>query len=93
MFGYLGRNGAGKSTTMRILTTCCGRRRDGEGRWPRRLLAPRRGAQGVGAALQEAALDELMTGREHLDLAARLAGLGKRGVGSSGRGAARGLRA
>ena len=30
-----------------------------------------------GAALQDAALDELMTGREHLEMAGRLAGLGK----------------
>ena len=32
----------------------------------------------LGVALQEAALDELMTGREHLVLAARLGGLGRR---------------
>jgi ABC-2 type transport system ATP-binding protein len=78
IFGYLGRNGAGKSTTVRILTT---------------LLRPTGGRASVagydvcsqatevrrivGAALQEAALDDLMTGREHLLLAARLVGLGK----------------
>jgi ABC-2 type transport system ATP-binding protein len=78
IFGYLGRNGAGKSTTVRILTT---------------LLRPTAGRavvggfdvgsdpasvrQAIGVAMQEAALDELMTGREHLLLAARLAGLGK----------------
>ncbi|MGI8807866.1 MAG: ATP-binding cassette domain-containing protein [Acidimicrobiales bacterium] len=78
VFGYLGRNGAGKSTTVRILTT---------------LLRPTFGTAKVlghdvssdpgavrkvfGAALQDAALDELMTGREHLEMAARLAGLGK----------------
>jgi ABC-2 type transport system ATP-binding protein len=78
VFGYLGRNGAGKSTTVRILTT---------------LLRPTSGTASVlghdvsrdpgavrkvfGAALQDAALDELMTGREHLEMAARLAGLGK----------------
>ncbi len=78
VFGYLGRNGAGKSTTVRILTT---------------LLRPTSGTATVlghdvvsepgavrkvfGAALQEAALDELMTGREHLEMAARLAGLAK----------------
>ena len=78
VFGFLGRNGAGKSTTVRILTT---------------LLAPTSGTarvgghdvaeepsavrQVLGAALQEAALDELMTGREHLSLAGRLAGLAK----------------
>lgn len=78
IFGYLGRNGAGKSTTVRIATT---------------LLRPTAGRaavggfdvcshpasvrQAIGVAMQEAALDELMTGREHLLLAARLAGLGK----------------
>jgi ABC-2 type transport system ATP-binding protein len=78
VFGYLGRNGAGKSTTVRILTT---------------LLRPTSGTAKVlghdvntdpgavrkvfGAALQDAARDELMTGREHLEMAARLAGLGK----------------
>jgi len=78
VFGYLGRNGAGKSTTVRILTT---------------LLKPTSGTAMVlghdvgtaagavrkvfGAALQDAALDELMTGREHLEMASRLAGLGK----------------
>ena len=75
IFGFLGRNGAGKSTTVRILTT---------------LLRPSAGSAHVlgtdvtadpatvrrmlGVALQEAALDELMTGREHLVLAARLTG-------------------
>ena len=76
IFGLLGRNGAGKSTTVRILTA---------------LLRPTRGSASVlgidvtanpaeaharmGVALQEAALDELMTGREHLVLAGRLAGM------------------
>ncbi|MCA1692103.1 MAG: ATP-binding cassette domain-containing protein, partial [Actinobacteria bacterium] len=65
IFGFLGRNGAGKSTTVRILTT---------------LLHPTAGSARVrgmdvleqpsavrrvlGVALQESALDELMTGRE-----------------------------
>ena len=82
VFGFLGRNGAGKSTTVRILTT---------------LLAPTSGTarvgghdvmeepsavrQMIGAALQEAALDELMTGREHLVLAGRLVGLTKPAAG------------
>ncbi|MGQ0520777.1 MAG: ATP-binding cassette domain-containing protein [Actinomycetota bacterium] len=76
IFGLLGRNGAGKSTTVRILTT---------------LLRPTSGSASVlgmdvtaepgpvrralGVALQDAALDELMTGREHLVLAARLSGM------------------
>ena len=78
IFGFLGRNGAGKSTTVRILTT---------------LLRPTSGTATVlghdvvkdpgavrkvfGCALQEAALDELMTGREHLQMAGRLVGLPK----------------
>jgi ABC-2 type transport system ATP-binding protein len=81
IFGYLGRNGAGKSTTVRILTT---------------LLRPTSGTATVmghdvvkepgavrkvfGCALQDAALDELMTGREHLEMAGRLVGLGKAGA-------------
>ena len=75
IFGFLGRNGAGKSTTVRIITT---------------LLHPTGGSAHVlgmdvaaepsnvrrvlGVALQDAALDELMTGREHLVLASRLSG-------------------
>src|ERR1051326_1161801 len=66
IYGFLGPNGAGKSTTVHMLTT---------------LLPPTSGkarvggfdvlTQGpqvrsaIGAALQEAALDPLLTGREH----------------------------
>ena len=69
IYGFLGPNGAGKSTTVLVLTT---------------LLPPtagtarvagfdvvRQGPQvrrAIGAALQEAALDPLLTGREHLRL-------------------------
>ncbi|MGK2937102.1 MAG: ABC transporter ATP-binding protein, partial [Solirubrobacteraceae bacterium] len=78
IFGFLGPNGAGKSTTVLMLTT---------------LLPPSGGratvagfdiaTQGpdvrrhIGAALQEAALDPLLTGREHLRLQASLQGLAK----------------
>jgi ABC-2 type transport system ATP-binding protein len=78
IYGFLGPNGAGKSTTVLMLTT---------------LLPPtsgratvggfdivRQGAQvrsTIGAALQEAALDPLLTGREHLMLQATLQGIGK----------------
>src|SRR6184192_4277625 len=79
IFGFLGPNGAGKSTTVHMLTT---------------LLPPtagtarvagydvvRQGPQvrsSIGAALQEAALDGLLTGREHLRLQASLQGLPRR---------------
>src|SRR4051795_8442042 len=78
IYGFLGPNGAGKSTTVHVLTT---------------LLPPtagratvagfdvvRQGAQvraRIGAALQEAALDQFLTGREHMDLQAGLHGLSK----------------
>ncbi len=76
IYGFLGPNGAGKSTTVHMLTT---------------LLPPTAGtarvagfdvvAQGpqvrmaIGAALQEAALDPLLTGREHLRLQCALQAL------------------
>ena len=76
IYGFLGPNGAGKSTTARMLTT---------------LLAPTDGTaqvaghdvvrdpEGVrlriGVALQDAALDPKQSGRELLDLQARLYGL------------------
>jgi ABC-2 type transport system ATP-binding protein len=78
IYGFLGPNGAGKSTTVLMLTT---------------LLPPTSGTarvggfdvveQGpqvrasIGAALQEAALDPLLTGREHMRLQTALHGLGK----------------
>ena len=81
IYGFLGPNGAGKSTTVHMLTT---------------LLPPTGGSASVagfdvvkqgakvrasiGAALQEAALDPFLTGREHLRLGASLHGIrgGKR---------------
>jgi ABC-2 type transport system ATP-binding protein len=76
IYGFLGPNGAGKSTTVHMLTT---------------LLPPtsgtarvagydvvREGSQvrrHIGAALQEAALDPLLTGREHVRLQASLQAL------------------
>jgi ABC-2 type transport system ATP-binding protein len=78
VYGFLGPNGAGKSTTVLMLTT---------------LLPPSAGTarvagydivkQGphvrasIGAALQEAALDQFLTGRDHLRLQAALHGLGR----------------
>jgi ABC-2 type transport system ATP-binding protein len=79
IYGFLGPNGAGKSTTVHMLTT---------------LLPPTSGtalvagydvvADGpkvrasIGAALQEAALDPWLTGREHLRLQSSLHGIGRR---------------
>jgi ABC-2 type transport system ATP-binding protein len=78
IYGFLGPNGAGKSTTVLMLTT---------------LLPPTAGTARVagydvvhegpevratiGAALQEAALDGLLTGREHVRLQATLQGLAR----------------
>src|SRR2546427_595134 len=78
IYGFLGPNGAGKSTTVLMLTT---------------LLPPTSGTArvaghdvvhegpkvraAIGAALQEAALDPLLTGRDHLRLQATLQGIPK----------------
>src|ERR1700709_178687 len=78
IYGFLGPNGAGKSTTVLMLTT---------------LLPPTEGTArvagfdivkegphvraSIGAALQEAALDPLLTGREHMRLQTALHGLPK----------------
>jgi ABC-2 type transport system ATP-binding protein len=78
VFGFLGPNGAGKSTTVRMLTTLL---RPTEGRASvaghdvvEEADAVRRA---IGVALQEAAIDPLMTGRELLRLQAVLHGLDK----------------
>jgi ABC-2 type transport system ATP-binding protein len=76
IYGFLGPNGAGKSTTVLMLTT---------------LLPPTAGTARVGgydvvkegpkvrsvigAALQEAALDPMLTGRDHLRLQSTLQGI------------------
>jgi ABC-2 type transport system ATP-binding protein len=76
IYGFLGPNGAGKSTTVHMLTTLlpptAGKAKVGgydivkEGPEVRRT---------IGAALQEAALDPLLTGREHLKLQLALHGI------------------
>jgi ABC-2 type transport system ATP-binding protein len=76
IYGFLGPNGAGKSTTVHMLTT---------------LLPPTSGAarvagfdvvregpkvrRSIGAALQEAALDPLLSARDHLRLQCALHGI------------------
>jgi ABC-2 type transport system ATP-binding protein len=76
IFAYLGRNAAGKTTTVRVLTTLA-RPTSGEARvagFDVRTEAEKV-RQRIGVTMQNATLDDLMTGREHLDLAARLAHL------------------
>ena len=78
IYGFLGPNGAGKSTTVHVLTTLLpptsGTARVGghdvvkEGRQVRSL---------IGVALQEAALDPLLTARDHLRLQSTLQGVPK----------------
>jgi len=78
IFGFLGPNGAGKSTTVRMLTTLL-RPTGGTGRVAgfdvvREADDVRRN---IGVALQDAAIDPLMTGSELLRLQAVLYGLPK----------------
>ncbi|MGI8420876.1 MAG: ABC transporter ATP-binding protein, partial [Gaiellaceae bacterium] len=76
IYGFLGPNGAGKSTTVLMPTTLlpptAGRARvaghDVATEGPAVRAA-------IGAALQEAALDPLLTGREHLRLQSALQGI------------------
>src|SRR5881398_2572216 len=76
IYGFLGPNGAGKSTTVHMLTTLLPPT-SGSARVAGYDVATE-GAQvraAIGAALQEAALDPLLTGREHLRLQASLQAL------------------
>jgi len=76
IYGFLGPNGAGKSTTVHMLTTLlpptAGSARVGGFDVVRQGPEVRRT---IGAALQEAALDPLLTGREHLKLQLALHGI------------------
>jgi ABC-2 type transport system ATP-binding protein len=78
IYGFLGPNGAGKTTTVRMLTTLLlptgGRALVAGHDVVREASAVRRA---IGVALQEAALDPLMTGRELLRLQATLHGIPK----------------
>src|SRR5690242_4629969 len=83
VYGFLGPNGAGKTTTVRMLVTLL---RPTGGR---ALVAghdvatePHLVPQRIGVALQEAALDMLMTGRELMELQATLHGIAPRDVAS-----------
>ena len=76
IYGFLGPNGAGKSTTVLMLTTLLpptsGRASVGGHDIVKQSSAVR---ETIGAALQEAALDTILTGREHLMLQGTLQGL------------------
>ena len=85
IYGFLGPNGAGKSTTVHMLTT---------------LLPPTAGTatvagydivsdgaavrDAIGVALQDAALDLLLTGREHMKLQGGLHGLSSEEIATRG---------
>src|SRR5215218_4343242 len=76
VYGFLGPNGAGKSTTVHMLTTLlpptAGRA------WVAGHDVVQDGAKvraTIGAALQEAALDPFLTGREHMKLQTALHGI------------------
>jgi ABC-2 type transport system ATP-binding protein len=85
IYGFLGPNGAGKSTAVHMLTT---------------LLPPTAGSatvaghdivregpavrDAIGVALQDAALDLLLTGREHMKLQGGLHGLPKDEIAKRG---------
>ena len=78
IFGFLGPNGAGKSTTVRMLTTLL-RPTAGIARVAGHDVVKEADAvrRSIGVALQDAAIDPLMTGRELLDLQAILHGIPK----------------
>ncbi len=76
IYGFLGPNGAGKTTTVRMLTTLllptAGRATVGGHDVVKQAREVR---ASIGVALQEAALDPLMTGRELIRLQATLQGI------------------
>ena len=79
IYGFLGPNGAGKTTTVRMLTTLL------QPTGGRAIVAgfdvaedPGAVRRKIGVALQEAALDPLLTGREHLRLQCALHGISGR---------------
>ena len=76
VYGFLGPNGAGKTTTVRMLVTLL-RPTGGRATVAGFDVAtqPHEVRQRIGVALQEAALDMLMTGRELMELQATLHGI------------------
>src|SRR3982074_2478446 len=76
VYGFLGPNGAGKTTTVRMLVTLL-RPTGGSARVAGYDVASQPGPvrRRIGVALQEAALDPLMTGTELIELQAKLHGI------------------
>jgi ABC-2 type transport system ATP-binding protein len=76
VYGFLGPNGAGKTTTVRMLVTLL-RPTGGSARVAGHDVATEPDAvrRRIGVALQDAALDGLMTGRELMELQATLHGM------------------
>jgi ABC-2 type transport system ATP-binding protein len=81
VYGFLGPNGAGKTTTVRMLVTLL-RPTGGHARVAGHDVAtqPAQVRRRIGVALQEAALDPLMTGSELVELQATLHGIPPRSV-------------
>ncbi|MBI5103992.1 MAG: ATP-binding cassette domain-containing protein [Solirubrobacterales bacterium] len=81
VYGFLGPNGAGKTTTVRMLVTLL-RPTGGRATVAGFDVATQPGEvrRRIGVALQEAALDLLMTGRELMELQATLHGIAPRDV-------------
>ena len=85
IYAFLGPNGAGKTTTVRMLTTLL-RPTGGSARVAGHDVVSEAGQvrRAIGVALQEAALDPLMTGRELIELQATLHGLPRAEAGRRG---------
>jgi ABC-2 type transport system ATP-binding protein len=78
IFAYLGRNGSGKTTTVRILTTLASPTSGTASVAGYDVVrAPHEVRRRIGATMQEIGLDPVMTGREHLRLSAGLWGLAR----------------